>query len=279
MRPGARACRGGRASAGTARPRGRRTPRRRDHRGERAARLPRSRLGGARHGRCACRLAVVAARVSRPRCLPERTRPRGAACALDRGRRARGARVHRPGGRVRPARGDRRARRARAPDPARRDRHARLRGRSPGSRCRRARRGARTRDLAAPRAALFEMATYHGATKRPCSGALLGEPPGTTHPLDARQRRRRRAMLDTYRSQATVLAPFVAAAHELFRPAPRYDFSRAPHAGALFYERLGMPPRADEWRALVQRSGLEMAHERTSRWHAGCCPSGWRLMI
>ena len=64
----------------------------------------------------------------------------------------------------------------------------------------------------------------------------------------------KRAMLDCFRSQAATLAPFGASV-ERFRPAPCYDFSAAPHAGALNYENWGFAMSGARWRELAACAG------------------------
>jgi LmbE family N-acetylglucosaminyl deacetylase len=56
--------------------------------------------------------------------------------------------------------------------------------------------------------------------------------------LSDTERERKQAMWHTYRSQSKVLADFDPA-RELYRRAPRYDFTRPPHAGVLNFEEWG----------------------------------------
>lgn len=101
---------------------------------------------------------------------------------------------------------------------------------------------------AARSVAVYEMALYHGAGGALCTGELLGG--SRMHVLDRVQLARRRAMLAAYRSQRAVIAPFIELAHECYRPAPMYDFTRPPHEGALLYEQIGMA-RGEDWRHAV----------------------------
>jgi len=78
--------------------------------------------------------------------------------------------------------------------------------------------------------------------------------------LDEEARARKQAMFDCYASQARVLAWF-SINEERFRPAPAYDFTKAPHAGTLHYEALNWGVTGEMWRReaaealqLLQRS-------------------------
>jgi LmbE family N-acetylglucosaminyl deacetylase len=94
-----------------------------------------------------------------------------------------------------------------------------------------------------------EMAYYHEHRGTLRTGAFLGG--GATHyRLSPDQKRRKRAMLDCFVSQRQVLARF-ADDVEQWRPAPSYDFGRAPHAGPLHYERFGWPLNGARFRALA----------------------------
>lgn len=65
--------------------------------------------------------------------------------------------------------------------------------------------------------------------------------------LDDAQRALKRRMFDCFATQRDVLAQFPIA-RERFRAAPRYDFSRPPHEGTLWYEIQGWPMSGAEWR-------------------------------
>lgn len=101
--------------------------------------------------------------------------------------------------------------------------------------------------LAAP-PAIIEMALYHACGGEFATGVFLpAATPVTTLPLTAAERARKSRMLDCFRSQRAVLAPFDRAV-ERVRPAPDYDFTRPPHDGALHYERLGWGITGADWR-------------------------------
>jgi N-acetylglucosamine malate deacetylase 2 len=100
---------------------------------------------------------------------------------------------------------------------------------------------------AAPAAARFEMALYHGAGGGLRAGELIGTA-GQRRVLSSEERARKTAMLRQYRSQHETLAPFADLAHECYRRAPEYDFGLPPHGGPLLYEIWGMAA-GSEWRA------------------------------
>jgi LmbE family N-acetylglucosaminyl deacetylase len=86
---------------------------------------------------------------------------------------------------------------------------------------------------------LVEMTSYHHATHGLQAEQFLPDAQAdaglaTVH-LDEEARRRKRALLACYASQRETLAQFPVEA-ERYRPAPRYDFTRPPHAGTLHYE-------------------------------------------
>jgi LmbE family N-acetylglucosaminyl deacetylase len=68
-------------------------------------------------------------------------------------------------------------------------------------------------------------------------------------------------MLDAHRSQAETLAPF-RVGPELFRPAPPTDFSRPPHAGELYAERMGWMS-GEEFRSLARAALTELGLPHT----------------
>jgi LmbE family N-acetylglucosaminyl deacetylase len=106
---------------------------------------------------------------------------------------------------------------------------------------------------------VFEMTGYGGSGRfgaqtflEPNEAAPLAEP-AYRRTLSCEERATKRAMLACYAStQRDVLTPF-ATVVERIRPAPRYSFDRAPHAGELWYERAGMGDGA-EWRARAARA-------------------------
>jgi hypothetical protein len=73
--------------------------------------------------------------------------------------------------------------------------------------------------------------------------------------LSEEERRFKARLFDCYRTQQRVLEAF-AIDVERFRPAPRYDFSRPPHAGRLCYENFNWGITAADWRESA-RAALE----------------------
>ena len=110
---------------------------------------------------------------------------------------------------------------------------------------------ARAASLVSPPPRVVEMALYHGAGGVFVAGDFVDDRGSIRHALAPAELARRRAMLACFASQRATLAPFVSLAHERYRPAPAYDFSRPPHAGQLLYERLGFPTSGDTWRKLA----------------------------
>jgi LmbE family N-acetylglucosaminyl deacetylase len=107
--------------------------------------------------------------------------------------------------------------------------------------------------------AIAEMSSYHAWPEREAIETArfldAASPCPLTHEglLDAPARERKRAMLDAFASQSEVLASFGTAAEPL-RCAPAYDFTRAPHAGTLHYERLEFGWTGERWRALAEEA-------------------------
>jgi LmbE family N-acetylglucosaminyl deacetylase len=104
----------------------------------------------------------------------------------------------------------------------------------------------------APAPAITEFTSYHneGGDKvvnrfLPFDGA-----PVTDVPLSAEEKDMKRRMYDCFYTQGGVLRDMPVRV-ERFRPAPRYDFTQAPHAGRLRYERYPLGIRGKHWRALA----------------------------
>jgi LmbE family N-acetylglucosaminyl deacetylase len=84
--------------------------------------------------------------------------------------------------------------------------------------------------------ALIEMTSYHRSGAGRATGSFLpGGGAAISLVLSGSEQRRKRAMLDCFATQRAVLAGF-ATAVERYRAAPRYDFTRPPHPGRLYYE-------------------------------------------
>jgi LmbE family N-acetylglucosaminyl deacetylase len=97
---------------------------------------------------------------------------------------------------------------------------------------------------------LLEMTSYHAQNGQCVPGQFLnGESGGELELiLSERERGRKAGMFAAYASQRRVLDGF-AIHHERFRVAPKYDFSRPPHQGKLWYECMAWPTTGQQWRA------------------------------
>lgn len=108
--------------------------------------------------------------------------------------------------------------------------------------------------------AVSEMASYHrGQDGRFESGVFLGARGSgeIVRRLDAGEQARKRELLARYRTQRNTLRPF-RRDEERFRPAPHYDFTQAPHPGALWYESFPWGMTGDRFRDLVRYALLEL---------------------
>jgi LmbE family N-acetylglucosaminyl deacetylase len=106
--------------------------------------------------------------------------------------------------------------------------------------------------------ALVEFTSYHneGGEKvvnrfLPFDGA-----PVTDVALTREEKDMKRRMYDCFYTQYSVLRD-MPIRYERFRPAPRYDFTEAPHPGRLRYERYPLGIRGKHWRQLAADA---MAH-------------------
>lgn len=76
-------------------------------------------------------------------------------------------------------------------------------------------------------------------------------------------RTKKQQMYDCFTSQSGVIQSF-GAELEKFRPAPRYDFTRAPHEGELNYERFGDPMRGERWRREAEEALAKLRLRRSA---------------
>jgi LmbE family N-acetylglucosaminyl deacetylase len=109
--------------------------------------------------------------------------------------------------------------------------------------------------------ALFEMASYHAAQGQLSAGQFIAESgsPGVALWLTASELECKLRMLGCYTTQTEVIARLARPpGRERFRIAPRYDFTRAPHAGRLHYEQLGWPMRGERFRQIARAAQLEL---------------------
>lgn len=110
-----------------------------------------------------------------------------------------------------------------------------------------------------PAPAILEMALYHAqldsSSPRPVCGFLPEPPDFKSRPVviepTPQERELKQRMLDCFGTQRAVLRWLPLAPRESLRLAPRYDFTRPPHAGLLLYELAGLPISGESWRALA----------------------------
>ncbi|HEX6534304.1 MAG TPA: PIG-L family deacetylase [Gemmatimonadaceae bacterium] len=130
---------------------------------------------------------------------------------------------------------------------------------------------ARLRAAGAPAPVVLEMTSYHARGAELVTGeflddALLDAGAACTVELDAAERAMKRGMLDRYASQRRMLDRFPVR-RERFRVAPRYDFTRAPHAGRLWYEWFGWGGMTGErWRALAASALARLVPAGSGAW-------------
>jgi LmbE family N-acetylglucosaminyl deacetylase len=104
---------------------------------------------------------------------------------------------------------------------------------------------------------LLEMTSYHAREGGCETGEFLNSDPAqeAVFELSAEDQQRKQEMLNAYASQKLVLQSFPVD-RERLRIAPKYDFSRPPHAGPLWYETMGWMTGA-KWRATTTEAMRE----------------------
>jgi LmbE family N-acetylglucosaminyl deacetylase len=115
----------------------------------------------------------------------------------------------------------------------------------------------RTGDHPAP--ALLEMTSYHNSPAGIETGVFLPADGCrvVTRELTERERTLKQRMLDAFVTQGQVLQYFRCDV-ERFRLAPRYDFSRPPHAGTIYYEMFPWGMLGDQFRDLAREANSEL---------------------
>jgi LmbE family N-acetylglucosaminyl deacetylase len=111
-----------------------------------------------------------------------------------------------------------------------------------------------------PCPAAVEMTSYHAGPLGEflISCFLPNGPESVTALLSEAEQARKWQMFRCFATQQRALKIFRPGS-ELFRLAPRYDFTRPPHAGRLHYERRNWGMQGAEWRDLARRAAQEMA--------------------
>jgi N-acetylglucosamine malate deacetylase 2 len=112
---------------------------------------------------------------------------------------------------------------------------------------------------------VWEMALYHGASGALAVGHFIDDRGSIRRALASDELARRRAMLACFETQKETLAPFAAIVAERYRRAPTYDFTKPPHEGALWYERLGFPVTGEAWRESATRSLATLSRSAPAR--------------
>jgi LmbE family N-acetylglucosaminyl deacetylase len=104
-----------------------------------------------------------------------------------------------------------------------------------------------------------EMTSYHARDGMLITGQFLASTSDASQviELNASEIDRKKSMIDSYRSQWRVLQSF-GVDSEMLRTAPRYDFSRPPHPGNLWYECLGWQMTGLKWRSLAAAAMAQM---------------------
>jgi len=105
-----------------------------------------------------------------------------------------------------------------------------------------------------PGPVIVEMTSYHNSPQGIRPGEFLENGDGVRSVVlsDAECALKRR-MFDCYPTQRNTLSLFPIGV-EQFRPAPRYDFTRPPHEGQLFYESFPWGMTGDRFRSLAREA-------------------------
>jgi N-acetylglucosamine malate deacetylase 2 len=108
---------------------------------------------------------------------------------------------------------------------------------------------------------VVEMALYHarpGGDETVVQTFLPPTDQVVTLELSPEERHLKERMMDCFVSQRDLLTMFRPPEHEVFRPAPRCDFSRPPHEGRLQYEIWDFPIDGARWRDLARDAVEEL---------------------
>ena len=107
---------------------------------------------------------------------------------------------------------------------------------------------------------LYEMTGYHNAPGKDVYGLFIprADTAVTCVGPSPEARARKKAMLAAFVSQKAVVHRYPVDT-ESFRPAPCYEFTTAPHAGKMFYEKHRLAMTWREWCVLADRASREFA--------------------
>lgn len=102
---------------------------------------------------------------------------------------------------------------------------------------------------------LMEFTSYHDSHGTIITSEFLsGEDIRTcTIVLSEEEKLMKKRMLDCFKTQKNVLSVFKTE-KEAFRFAPRYDFLKPPHEGALYYEHFDWGITGEQWRGLAMQA-------------------------
>jgi LmbE family N-acetylglucosaminyl deacetylase len=107
-----------------------------------------------------------------------------------------------------------------------------------------------------PAPQFLEFAAYHGEGGRmktyeflPWDGVAEQR-----HQLTPAEQSLKTQMLHAFSTQTRTLRPFLPPLVEVYRRAPAYDFTRAPHSGKLFYEQFDWGIDGASWRNLAREA-------------------------
>jgi LmbE family N-acetylglucosaminyl deacetylase len=119
----------------------------------------------------------------------------------------------------------------------------------------------------APAPALAEFTSYHNEGGEKVVNRFLpwDNAPVTEVALSREEKDMKRRMYDCFVTQGGVLRDMPIRV-ERYRPAPCYDFTQAPHAGRLRYERYPLGIRGKHWRQLAADALEHLGLDR--RWDA-----------
>jgi len=106
---------------------------------------------------------------------------------------------------------------------------------------------------------LVEMTSYHNSPSGLCPEEFLPHPDVAvvTRVLSPEEREFKRRLVNCFPTQWGTLQYFPLE-KECFRPAPPYDFTRAPHEGRLFYEGFEWGMTGERFRALAEEALREL---------------------
>jgi len=107
---------------------------------------------------------------------------------------------------------------------------------------------------------LYEMTGYHNATGKDVYGGFIprSETDAICIVLSPEAQARKKAMLAAFASQKSVVRRYPLDS-ESFRPAPYYEFSAAPHAGTMFYEKHRLAMTWQKWCVLADQASHAFA--------------------